>query len=180
MRGESVAMDARIARLIQREAADAILDAGVRLPLKGLRVPWRRRRLVLRVTMRRPRMAGQIRFARAYLGLGVTAAELADLDKDGQLRLIAEHGGSICEMVACALCTGVVTGRFVKPVGWLLGHCVEWRYLVGAVQQFVSMMGTDPFIPIIRLAERTNPMKLRLSRRMREESQRAAATVPGS
>ena len=39
------------------------------------------------------------------------------------------------------------------------------KAVVGAIKRFVSLMGTDPFIPIIRSAERTNPMSLRLSQR---------------
>ncbi len=37
-------------------------------------------------------------------------------------------------------------------------------YMLAAMMRFVTLMGTDPFLPIIRLAERTNPMKPRLSR----------------
>ncbi len=53
----------------------------------------------------------------------------------------------------------------LRPVAWLIRNFMEQRYLVGAIKRFVSLMGTDPFIPIIRSAERTNPMSLRLSQR---------------
>ncbi len=157
-------MDNVTARAIEREAANALLNRGISIPLKEFRIPFCKRAIKLRVTLKRPYMSGQIRFARMYLSMGVTWEELADLDKDGQMRFMAEHGSKVCMMLAEALCVGSVRRLFVRPAGWLLRHCVEQRFLVGAIQRFVGLMGTDPFIDIIRLAERTNPMKPRLSR----------------
>ena len=80
------------------------------------------------------------------------------------MRFIADHGDKVCRMIACALCTGPVRKLFMRPVVWFLCNCVEHRFQIAAVHKFVSLMGTDPFMPIIRLAERTNPLKVRLSR----------------
>lgn len=65
-------MDEKVARLIQREGAAALLDRGVSVPLKDIRLPFCKP-LRLRVVMRRPRLGGLIRLARVYLSLGVTA-----------------------------------------------------------------------------------------------------------
>lgn len=70
-------MDEATARAIQREAADALLNRGVSIPLKELRVPFRKRPIKLRVTLRRPYMSGQIEFARTYLSMDVTAEQMA-------------------------------------------------------------------------------------------------------
>lgn len=157
-------MDAAFERAIQREAADALLNAGISIPLKEIRLPLRKRPIKLRVTLKRPYMSGQIRFARTYLSMEVTAEEMAAFTKEEQMRFLARHGDKICRMVAYAICVGPVRRLFVRPMAWIIGHLVEQHIIVAAVEKFVGLMGTDPFIDIIRLAERTNPMKLRLSR----------------
>lgn len=156
-------MDDALARAIQREAADALLNRGVSIPLKEFRLPFVKRPVKLRVTLKRPYMSGQIEFARIYLSMGVTAAEMESYDKEQQMRFIAMHGDKICRMIACAICVGPVRRLLMRPVAWFIRHCVEWHIQLAAIRKFVSLMGTDPFIPIIRLAQRTNPMKPRLS-----------------
>ena len=59
-------MDEREARKVQREASEALLDLGVSLPLKEWRLPFMKRPVRWRVTMRRPRLAGQICIVRLY------------------------------------------------------------------------------------------------------------------
>ena len=157
-------MDDFIAKMIQREAADALLDVGVSIPLKEFRLPLRKRPVRLRVTLRRPRLSGMMRFARIYLSLGVTASAMADFDKEQQMRFLATHGGHVCRMLACVICVGPVKSLFAGAVAWFIRHSVEPRFLFAAMRKFVSLIGTDPFIPIIRSAERMNPMKPRLSR----------------
>ncbi len=160
-------MDEATARAIQCDAADALLNRGISIPLKEFRIPFRKRPVKLRVTLKRPYMSGQIEFARTYLTMDVTAEQMAAFTKEEQMRFIAEHGSKLCHMIACAICVGVVRRHFIRPVSWFIRNCVEQRYQIAAVCRFVSLMGTDPFTPIIRLAERTNPMKLRLSRKMK-------------
>ena len=78
------------------------------------------------------------------------------------MQFLASHGKAVSRMVAYTLCRGPFSRRvLLRPVAWLIRNFMEQRYLVGAI----SLMGTDPFIPIIRSAERTNPMSLRLSQR---------------
>ena len=150
-------------RKVQQEASEALLDVGVSVPLKPIRLPFRKKRLLLRLTMRRPRLSTQIKIARLYLSLGVTYAELEALDKDGQMRFIAEHGKTISEMVALTMC-----GKWWKPVwlvSWILRHWVDNLYMQVAMMKFVLLLGTESFTNIIRSAEMTNPMKLRLSQK---------------
>lgn len=158
-------MDKEQIRQIEREGADALLDAGVSVPLKSVRLPFFRKPVTLRVTMRRPSLAGQIRFARIYLTLGVTSDEMWGWSKEDELRFMADHGKALSRMVACTLRRGL-PGRLVPlcAIAWLVRHFMEHEYLVAAVKRFVSLMGTEPFTSIIRSAEMTNPMKLRLSR----------------
>lgn len=150
-------------RKVQQEASEALLDVGVSVPLKPIWLPFRKKRLLLRLTMRRPRLSTQIKIARLYLSLGVTYAELEALNKDGQMCFIAEHGKTISEMVALTMC-----GKWWKPVwlvSWILRHWVDNLYMQVAMMKFVLLLGTESFTNIIRSAEMTNPMKLRLSQK---------------
>ena len=154
-------MDEAAIRLIQKEAAEALLNVGVSLPLKEFHLPFRKRPVALRVTMRRPCMSGQIEIARTYLSMGVTSDEMKKFTKEEQMRFLADHGGKICRMIALT----VGSQALVKPLTWFIRHFVRYEFQMAAVRKFVSLMGTDPFIPIIRSAEKTNPMKLRLSQK---------------
>ena len=159
-------MDDSVIKQIQREGADALLDIGVSVPLKSFRIPLRKSPVELRVTMKRPYMSGQILFARTYLSMGVTSEEMWNFDKEQEMRFLAEHGRKVSRMLAYTICRGAFSRRFLLwAVSWFLRNFVEQRYLIGTVKRFVSLMGTDPFIPIIRSAERTNPMKLRTSQK---------------
>lgn len=152
-------MDVKTIRKVQQEAAEALLNVGVSLPLKEIRLPFRRRPVILRVTMRRPCMAGQIRIAKTYLSMGVTSAQMETMTKEEQMQFLADHGDKICRMIALTL------GRpgYVRPLSWFVRHFVRYEYQLAAIRRFVSLMGTDPFIPIIRSAERANPLSVRLS-----------------
>ena len=154
-------MDDAIARAIQREAADALLNVGVSLPLKEFWLPFRKRPIAFRVTMRRPCMSGQIEIARTYLSMGVTSDKMKKFTKEEQMRFLANHGGKICRMIALTIGSPVLA----RPLAWFIRRFVRYEFQMAAVQKFVSLMGTDPFIPIIRSAEKTNPMKLRLSQK---------------
>ena len=154
-------MEEKTIRLIQQEAAEALLNVGVSLPLKAFRIPFRKKPIVLRVTMHRPTMAGQIEIARTYLSIGVTSSEMESFTKEEQMRFLADHGDKICRMIALTL----GWSSLVKPLTWFVQHFVRYEFQMAAVRKFVTLMGTDPFIPIIRSAEKTNPMKLRLSQK---------------
>ena len=97
-------------RKVQQEASEVLLDVGVSVPLKPIKIPFCKKPLMLRMAMRRPRLSTQIKIARLYLSLGTTYKELETLE-------------------------------------------------------FVLLLGTESFTNIIRSAEMTNPMKLRLSQR---------------
>lgn len=154
-------MDERVIRSIQREGAEALLDAGVSLPLKDLRIPFRKKPFRLRLTMKRPTLSRQIKIAHAYLTMDTTAEELEAMDHEGQMRFLARHGKTLSRIIALTM------ERWWLPVwllSWLVRHWVKWEYQKAAFSHFVLLMGTQSFTSIIRSAEMTNPMKLRLSR----------------
>lgn len=156
-------MDEKVARLIQREGAAALLDRGVSVPLKDIRLPFCKP-LRLRVVMRRPRLGGLMRLAREYLSLGVTAAQIEAFSKEEEMDFIATHGKQVSRMIAHTLCRGWWSRHLlVGATAWLVRNWIDTEYVSAAMRSFVFLLGTDPFTSIIRSAERTNPMKLRLS-----------------
>lgn len=81
---------------IEIEAADALLDVGVSLPLLRVKIPFRRNPFQIRLTMKRPCLGNQIRIARLYLETGVTHEEMARFNKHEELAYMALHGAPIC------------------------------------------------------------------------------------
>ena len=159
-------MDDTVTRKIQREASEVILDIGVSLPLKELRIPFRKKPVQWRVTMRRPRLSGQMCITRIYLSMNVSPEELEAMSGKEQLQFMTAHGVDISRMIAYTICQGVITRRlFIRPVAWFLREMVEHRFLIAAMNKFVNLMGTESFICIISSVDRANPMKLRLSQR---------------
>ena len=159
-------MDEATARMVQREGAAALLDRGVSVPLKNMRIPFRKKPLKLRVVMRRPRLGGLMRLARVYLSLGVTAEQMKKFTKEEEMAFLAAHGKEISRMIAYTLCRGWISRLLlVGLTAWWVRHFMEPAYMEAAMRNFVFLLGTDPFTNFIRLAERTNPMKLRLSQK---------------
>lgn len=157
-------MEESLIRQVQREGAEALLDAGVSVPLKAVRLPLRRKPLELRVTMRRPCMSGQLRIARTYLSMGVTSEQLWNFGKEEEMAFLVRHGKKVSRMIALMICRGFVSRHLlVGATAWFVRHFMATEYLMEVLKKFVLLMGTEPFMPIIRSAELVNPMKLRLS-----------------
>lgn len=157
-------MDKATERLIAHESASALLDQGLSVPLKSVRLPFLKHPLEVRVVMRRPRLGGLIRLSRVYLSLGVTAAEMEKFSKEEEMAFIRSHGKSVSQMIALTLCRGWWSRHLLLGVtSWWVRHFMDPVYLSGAMRHFVFLLGTEAFMPIIRSAERRNPMKLILS-----------------
>ena len=152
--------------MVQREGAAALLDRGVSVPLKDIRIPFRKKPLRLRVVMRRPRLGGLVRLSRVYLGLGVTAEQMGKFTKEEEMAFLAAHGKELSRMVAYTLCRGWISRRLLVGVtAWAVRNWMAPEYLDAAMRKFILLLGTDPFTSIIRSAGKMNPMKLRLSQR---------------
>ena len=85
-------MDEKLIHQIQREGAEALLDAGVSLPLKDIRLPFMKTPLRLRLTMKRPTMERQIKIAQTYLSMETKLKEFTSLDYNGQMVFLTKHG----------------------------------------------------------------------------------------
>lgn len=152
---------------IEIEAAEALLDIGVSLPL--FKIPLTRK--VIRLTMRRPCLGGQIRLARLYLQTGVTYEEMLEFSKHEELAYMALHGKQVSKMVALTICRGAFSTWFFSGVlAWLLRWFVDDIYLRAASMQFLRLLGTKSFTSIISSISTTNPMRPRLSQRRKKGS----------
>lgn len=160
--------DEQLIREIQREGAEALLDTGVSVPLLTLKLPWRKKPVELLVTMKRPCMSGQIRIARTYLTMGVTSEQMWRFTKEEQMRFLSDHGKKLSRLIAYTICRrGIMLRARTWIMSWLVRRFMSMEHQIGAILRFVMLLGTDPFMPIIRSAERRNPMKLRLSQKKR-------------
>ena len=156
-------MDNRLEQLIEMECADALLDSGVSVPLKRWKLPWLKRPVEVRVTMKRPRLWGQILLAREYLKMGVAPGWQAK-DKVEELAFVAEHGKAVSRLLAYTVCRGYVSRHVgIGVTAWVLRNFVEWRYLTAMFRTFERLMGTKDFMRIISSTARANPMTPRLS-----------------
>lgn len=149
---------------IEREAAEALLDRGVSVPLKRVRLPLTKKSWTVRVTMRRPRLGGLIRIAELWRRTGVSSTELASMDSGKQMAWIAAHGREVSEMIACTLCRGALSRRLFGGIAaWAVRNMMDMDMTAGAMRSYVGLLGTRPFESIIRSAEKLNPMLPRLS-----------------
>jgi len=153
-------MDAKI----ERAAAEALLDAGLSLPLKSIRLPWRKKPFTLRITLHRPYLGTQIRIARRFLKMEVKYDDLRKLDKDGQQKFLVEHGKTISRIVADTIWRGRIGSTIMGGItAWMLRRFVEEKYMLVAVTQYALLSDLSAFGNIIRLVERMKPMTPRLS-----------------
>ncbi len=145
---------------IEIEAAEALLDIGVSLPF--FKIPFTRK--VVRLTMKRLCLGGQIRLARLYLQTGVSYEQMLEFSKHDELAYMALHGKQVSKMVALTICRGAFSGWLLSGVlAWLLRWFVDDEYLRAANMQFLRLLGTKSFTTIISSISTTNLMKPRLS-----------------
>ena len=151
---------------VEMEAAEALLDSGVSVPFKEIRIPFTGKRIKLRLTMRRPCLGSQIRIAKEYLALETTYAQMQAFTIDEEMAFVAKHGKRISNMIALTVCRGAISGLLLAP---LVSRFIRWFvpdvFIQGANMQFIILLGTRNFMNIIRSAEMVNPMKPKMSQR---------------
>jgi hypothetical protein len=155
---------------IELEAAEALMDIGVSVPLKAFRIPFTKRQFIFRMTMKRPMLWNLIKIASLYLQINVTAVQMEKFTKEEQMAFIARHGKRISEIVALTIFRDGISGMFYKQLAWFLRRMVSDIYLQSAFNIFISLMGTRAFTNIISSLEIINPMKPSLSQKRRKGS----------
>lgn len=147
--------------LIELEASEVLLDIGVSLPIKEMKLFGKR--FVFRFTMKRPYLGSQIRIARKYLQLGTTYEQMKNFTKDEEMKFLAQHGKTLSEMVALTICRGAMSVLFSGAIAWFLRWRCEDEVLNSANRIVIHCIGTRNFTNIIRSSEWSNPLKPRLS-----------------
>lgn len=149
---------------VELEAAEALLDIGVSLPFKVIRVPFTGKCLTLRMTMKRPCLGNQIRIARHYLKIGVTYEQMKVFEKPEEMAFLAMHGKRISKMIALTICRGAFSGWLLSPfMAWFIRWFVPDAFIQEANLRFIYLLGTKDFMNIIRSSEIANPLRPRLS-----------------
>lgn len=151
-------------RQAEIENADVILDVGVSIPLSQIRVPFTKKHLTWRVTMRRPTMGSLMRIAKLYLRMGVKVEELQTMTKEQQFELLANHGDKIAEIVMIAILRDRVRiWLFGGVLKWWLLNYVNDNHLTAINREFAPLYGTAAFGNIIKSVEGANPLAPRMS-----------------
>ena len=129
-------------RNVELEAAEALLDVGILLPLLRFRLPGGRER-VLRVTMRRPCLGGQMRIVRHYLKLGITAREWDAFSEDEERAFFDRHAKRLSLILALTICRGYLSGLLLAPVvAWLI------RWKVPSDYEYYRIGREDRSLPV--------------------------------
>lgn len=140
--------------MTRRQAAEMLLDVGVRIPVIPRRI-FGGRKGKSSLVMRRPPAGAVIRIALRYLKLGVTPERIQRMEYDERLRFIAEKGRAVSEMVALSICTGWISGWLLaRPVAWYLRWRVHPAMLAAALVQLLAGMDVQAFCNTIPLAAR--------------------------
>lgn len=149
---------------VEMEASGALLDIGVSVPLREIKIPFTRWKFTPRLTMKRPCLGSQIRIARQYLKIGVTHEEIKAFTKHEELEFMAKHGRRISRIIALMICRGFVSGWLLSPVvAWVVLWFVPDVFIAGANLKFITLLGTKNFENIIKSSEIANPLRPRLS-----------------
>lgn len=151
---------------VELEAAEALLDIGVSLPFKAVKIPFTGKHFALRMTMKRPCLGNQIRIARHYLKIGFTYEQMKAFEKHEEMVFLAVHGKRISKMIALTICRGAFSGWLLSPfMAWLIRWFVPDAFIMGANLQFITLLGTKDFMNIIRSSEIANPLRPRMSQK---------------
>ena len=147
-------------------AAEALLEQGVSVPFKKISIPFTKKSWKLRITMRRPRLGGQIRIAQLRLKIGTTYKKMRSFTQEQQDTFMAQHGKTLSKMIALTICRGFLSSRLLTPiVAFIIREFVDVRFIFGAHKTYLSLLGAKSFSDIIRSAEELNPMKPTLSQK---------------
>lgn len=143
------------------KAADGLLDIGIAIPLRPVR--FGKRKIIPRVTMKRPPLGGLLRILRVYLSLNVTLEELKKMSGEESKAFMAKHGKAVAKMVALSVWSGFFSGRFAPLLSWWLLWRCHPNVLFHAAMEFVDRIDAESFTNIIRLYGSKNLLRPNLS-----------------
>jgi hypothetical protein len=140
-------------------AAETLLEQGVSVPFKEIRIPLTKKSWKPRITMLRPRLGGQIRIARLRLKMGITYEQMEGFTAQQEDAFMAQHGKTLSRMIALTICRGYLSGKLLTPVvAFLIRWFVDVRFVLGVHKKYLSLLGAKSFSSIISSAQVLNPM----------------------
>ena len=148
------------------KAAESLLDIGVSVPLRPLR--FRRWKIPVRVTVKRPPLGGLLRILRVWFSLETTVEKLDKMDNDEVLRFMEKHGKAVSKFVALSVCSGYIPGKVLAP---LLAWFLRWRChpdtLLYTMEVFMQLQDSKSFTSITRSAGALNVLAPKLGQKKR-------------
>lgn len=156
--------------IIEKEAADALLDVGISFPLIRVKIPFIKA-FYIKGVMKRPKLGSLIRIAKIYLSMGVTVKDMELFTKEQEFEFIANHGHKVAMIAALSILRGTVKGyMFGWLLKWVILLFISDAHLYAIGKQFTPLFGTKSFINIIRSVEIANPLTPRLSQNVKKGS----------
>lgn len=150
----------------QLKAADALLDIGISIPLRPVRI--RKWKWTPRVTIKRPPLGGLLRILRVWLTMDTDTKRLDAMSESERLNFIAANGRALSKMVSLMVYSGKISGRMLAP---LLATLLRWRchpdVLLYTALQFIQLQDTSSFTDIIALVEGLNVLAPKASQKGR-------------
>ena len=145
------------------KAADGLLDIGISIPLRPVR--FGKRKIVPRVTMKRPPLGGLLRILRVYLKLNFTPEELKKMNENDAKAFMAENGKTVAQLVALSVWSGFFSGKFSGVLAWWLLWRCHPNVLFHAAAEFIDRIDSRSFTTIIRSYASQNLLRPNLSQK---------------
>lgn len=136
---------------VELHAAELLLDRGVRYEL---RPPFFLRWIGVKkiaITIKRPVLGAMMRISAEYLKMGVEVEKLNSGDTHEAHRLLNEHGGHVCRIVAYGMIRGRWSGKLLAPLlGWYLRWHADAGELAKLAVLLIELSGVQHFTNTIR------------------------------
>lgn len=155
--------------ITELEASELLLDLGVSIPLRPLRIFNRGK--PRRIVIRRPYFGTLIRISRIFLRMDIDIEKVKEFSLEETMAFYSKHAKGLSQMVAYGITRGYWTGKLFNSV---VGAYLRWRVhpivLTELWIQMLSMLSLENFQNIIRSTRAINMMTPRLSREKRKGS----------
>lgn len=149
---------------VQQQAADVLLDRGVRVQLPA---PLLYRLVGARevsLTITRPKLGTLIAMSKLAAGMNVNLDELSGDAIGKSFRIVAEHGDSVAMFVAIAILN---SKRGIDRKAKRLAHRLKWNLSTDRLAELfavvILMSGVQDFLTTIKFVQQSNLMTRRTS-----------------
>jgi len=159
---------------VQKQAADTLLERGVRFPIPApflLRIFGKK---TVNLTVYRPKMGTLIYISKGFVGMEIDATTIEDGDVAQAYALVAKHGKEMSRLMAVAILNG---NWRIKLFAGMLGKWLQWQLnaelLATLFMIITNLSGVQYFTSTIRYLPGMNMMKRRNLSPVEDGSQKA-------